>query len=149
MSDVEVAELLAVAAHDGQVDKAGRPYFEHVQAVAAALERYGDDAVMAGFLHDIVEDTDITLDYLRAAGFPGDVVNAVDSVTRRPGEPYEDMIRRAASHPLGRLVKLADNAHNSDLERLAALDPATAVRLQRRYRRARAILLAPTNTEEP
>lgn len=135
------ADALAEQAHRGQVDKAGRPYIEHLRAVARMLAEHGDHAVMAGLLHDVVEDTPVTLDDLRAAGYPPEVVDAVDSVTRRQGETYMDMIRRAAAHPLGRLVKLADNAHNSDETRLAVLEPAVAEFLRRRYAKARAVLL--------
>lgn len=139
---VNDARELAYAAHRGQVDKAGAPYFEHVAEVARRLEEYGDHAVMAGCLHDIVEDTDVTLDQLRAMGFPDEVVRAVDAVTWRDGEDYMDLIARAAVDPLGRLVKLADNATNSDEARLALLDEKTAERLRRKYARAREVLLA-------
>lgn len=135
------ADALAEHAHRGQVDKAGRPYIEHPRAVARMLAEHGDHAVMAGLLHDVVEDTPVTLDDLRTAGYPSEVVDAVDSVTRRQGETYMDMIRRAAAHPLGRLVKLADNAHNGDEARLAVLEPAVAEFLRRRYAKARAVLL--------
>lgn len=138
------ADRLAEQAHHGQVDKAGRPYIDHPRAVAALLlvQGHGTDAAMAGLLHDVVEDTAITLDDLRAAGYPELVVAAVDSVTRRPGESYMALIRRAAADPLGRLVKLADNETNADPERLALLDDATAERLRAKYARARAVLLA-------
>lgn len=142
--DLNVATMLASVAHNGQVDKAGQPYIDHVRAVAEALEPHGQLAVAAGWLHDVVEDTDYTLDDLRRLDMPAAVVSAVDSVTRREGEPYMDMIRRAAADPLGRLVKLADNAHNSSEERMAALDlihPEMAPALRKRYAKAREILL--------
>lgn len=140
------ADALAERAHRGQVDKAGRPYIEHPRAVAAALAVHGDLAVMAGLLHDVVEDTHVTLDDLRAAGYPEAVVSAVDSVSRRAGETYMDMIRRAAADPLGRLVKIADNANNSDEDRLSYLEPEVAEFLRRRYAKARAVLLAAGTT---
>jgi (p)ppGpp synthase/HD superfamily hydrolase len=135
------ADRLAEQAHRGQVDKAGRPYIEHPRTVAAMLAPHGDLAIMAALLHDVVEDTDITLDDLRAAGYPEAVVSAVDSVTHRPGESYMDLIRRAAADPIGRLVKIADNTTNSDETRLALLDDATAARLRRKYAEARTVLL--------
>lgn len=142
------ARALAAAAHRGQVDKAGRPYFEHVAEVARRLVPHGAEAVMAGYLHDIVEDTDITLADLEAFGFPWSVINAVDAVTLRDYETYLDMVRRAAQDPLGRLVKLADNATNSDEARLALLDPATAERLRTKYARAREVLGANPEGEQ-
>lgn len=139
--DLNVATMLASVAHRGQVDKAGKPYIDHVRAVAEALEPHGELAMTAGWLHDVVEDTDYTLDDLRRFDMPAAVVSAVDSVTRREGETYMDMIRRAAADPLGRLVKLADNANNSDEGRLALLPADVADRLRKRYAKAREVLL--------
>ena len=133
------AHLLALRAHEGQVDKQGRDYYlAHLRPIAEALRPYGPLAEMAGALHDIVEDTR-DLPELRpplrrrpAAGAsvcPRAVVEAIDAVTRRPGvSPHPVYIRRAAAHPLGRLVKLVDNKHNLDAacSRLAAIDPDKA-----------------------
>jgi (p)ppGpp synthase/HD superfamily hydrolase len=148
------AHLLALHAHEGQVDKQGRDYYlAHLKPIAEALRPYGPLAEMAGALHDIVEDTRdhpdparrYDLDRLRALGVPDVVLAAIDAVTRRPGEPYiSGLIHRAAAHPLGRLVKLADNKHNLDASNeLAKSDPEGARRLREgRYRPARRILLA-------
>lgn len=141
MNVVDTARRIATDAHAGQVDKAGRPYIEHPAAVAGLLAEAGPEAVAAGWLHDVVEDTTVTLDDLAAAGFPPAVVSAVDAVTKRPGEPYDDLVRRAAADRIGRWVKLADNANNSDEQRLALLPAATAARLRGKYARARDILL--------
>jgi hypothetical protein len=141
--DVTEVRNLARQAHAGQVDKAGRPYFEHVEAVAELLDEHGDDAQIAGLLHDVIEDTSLTSWDLLKAGVRPYVVEAVLAVTRRPDETYMDMIRRATVHPLGRLVKLADNTHNSDPARLAALDPQDAAKLAKRYTKARQILAVP------
>ncbi len=134
------ASHLAYKYHEGQVDKAGNPYYEHVHAVGKMLEPHGYLAQAAGYLHDIVEDTEVTLDDLRQHGFPGVVVSAVDAVTKRSGESYLDAVRRAAQDPLGRLVKLADNRHNSDEGRLALLPPEKRDRLRKKYKEAREIL---------
>jgi (p)ppGpp synthase/HD superfamily hydrolase len=148
------AHLLALHAHEGQVDRWGRDhYLAHLRPVAEALRPYGPDAEMAGVLHHVVEDTRDhpdparrhDLDRLRALGVPEVVVEAVDAVTPRPGEPYmSGLIRRAAAHPLGRLVKLADNAHDlATTAELAEVDPAKARSLREgRYRPARRMLLA-------
>jgi (p)ppGpp synthase/HD superfamily hydrolase len=137
------ADALAERAHFDQVDKAGNPYIDHPRAVAKVLadKGLGDNAVMAGLLHDVVEDTDVTLDDLREAGYPEEVVRAVDSVTKRPDETYMDLIHRAAADPLGRLVKLADNENNSDPARLALLDEEQRAWFTRKYAKARAVLL--------
>ncbi len=138
---IERADALAEEAHAGQLDKAGHPYIDHPRAVAAMVAEHGAVAVAAALLHDAVEDTDVTLDGLRADGFPDEVVDVVDAVTRRKGETYMDFVRRAARHPLGRVVKLADNEHNSG--RLDNLPEPERSGMARRYARARAILLAP------
>ncbi len=148
------AHLLALQAHEGQVDKQGRDYYlAHLLPIAEALRPYGPHAEMAGALHDIIEDTRnhpdparrYDLDRLRALGVPEIVVEAIDAVTRRPGEPYiSGLIHRSAAHPLGRLVKLVDNKHNLVAnDELAKSDPARARSLREgRYRPARRILLA-------
>lgn len=137
-----LARDLAAQAHAGQLDKQGRDYTaHHLAPVAAALRPYGAAAEAAGWLHDVLEDTDLTRDDLLARGVPPVVVEAVESVTKADGEPYEGLVARAAAHPLGRLVKLADNWVNaSGLADLARTDPATAGRLERKYADARAVL---------
>ncbi len=143
-SYADAARDLAATAHAGQVDKQDRDYHAyHLAPVAALLRPYGDIPEAAGWLHDILEDTPTTLDALAAAGFPIVVRDAVDAVTRRDGETYDALIARAAAHPVGRLVKLADNWVNlTGLDDLARIDPDTAVRLERKYGRAREALTA-------
>src|SRR5262245_40476678 len=143
MTPDEAADF-ARKAHAGQVDAQGRDYFEaHLVPIAALLRPFGEDAAIAGVLHDVLEDTDVTADDLRDLGLPETVVSAVEAVTRRDGEPYEELIERASAHPLGRLVKLADNWHNlSSNPELALHDPEKAARLRERYTAARARLTA-------
>lgn len=138
------ARALAQERHAGQTDKQGRDYYEaHLVPIADLLTPLGEEAVMVGVLHDIVEDTPTTLEELRALGVPEVVVRAVDSVTERPDEPYDDLIARACADPLGRQVKLADNAHNLlGIPDLAVTDLPTARRLVRKYVPARDRLLA-------
>jgi (p)ppGpp synthase/HD superfamily hydrolase len=144
------AALLALSAHQGQVDKQGHDYFgAHLLPIAEMLRPFGSNAYMAGILHDVVEDTSLTLAELAGQGFPAIVVDAVDAVTRREGETYPDLIERAGAHPLGRLVKLADNWHNlSSLDELAGTDPDTAARLRQKYLTARLALTAALETGE-
>jgi len=142
-----VAWQLAHRAHAGQVDKDGSPYLEHVRRVAEAVRAMAPPelrahAVVAAILHDVVEDSDFTLDDISSAGFRIAVVSAVDSVSRRSGEDYADLIERATRDPVGRWVKLADNVDNSDENRLARLDDATAERLRAKYATAREYLTA-------
>ncbi len=118
MTSIEDAILLATKAHRTQVDKAGLPYILHPLRVMAAFVRTEEgDARMVAVLHDVVEDTDITLEALAVAGYPANVLQALDAISRRRGESYEDYIERVVRNELARRVKLADLRDNLDLER--------------------------------
>lgn len=138
MLQSEIAERIAVRAHAGQVDKAGRPYIEHPRHVAAAVE--GDEARAVAWLHDVVEDTALTLDDLRREGVGETVLEAVRLLTHQPGVPYLEYVEALKPNPLARQVKLADLAHNSDASRLP--DPLTDADERRlaKYQHAREIL---------
>lgn len=112
------AALLARIAHFGQTDKAGEDYICHPLRVSSALS--GDEAVVA-LLHDVVEDTPLTLDLLRREGFSEEVVAGVNAMTRRQGETYEAFVRRAGRNQIARTVKMADLADNMNLLRLPQL----------------------------
>ncbi len=110
---------LAKEAHKNQFDKAGKPYLEHLLTVANGLSN--DTEKVVALLHDIVEDTEYTLNDLRLKGFPEDVVMAVDSITKRNGESYDNYLHRVSQNPIATHVKLVDLAHNMDLERLSII----------------------------
>ena len=110
-----LARNLAEIAHYGQNDKAGVPYIEHVRRVGDAAALLAMDrgldprlAQTIGYLHDTDEDTPVKLGLLADLGFPELVVHGVDSVSRRPGESYDDLIYRSVQDPYGHVVKLAD-----------------------------------------
>lgn len=126
--------------HAGQVDKAGRPYLEHVLHVAARVE--GDTAKIVAMLHDVLEDTDATVDELRALGADDEVIEALSLLRHKHGIPYVEYITALARHPLARVVKLADIADNSDEARLALLPERTRDRLVCKYQQALQILQA-------
>jgi (p)ppGpp synthase/HD superfamily hydrolase len=140
---VERAAQFARTAHTYQLDKQGRDYFLwHLWPIAESLRPHGPEAVAAGYLHDVIEDTDTTAAELTEA-FGEKIAGAVIACTRIPGEPYASLIERAAANPLGRLVKLADNAHNlAGNDDLALVDPVKAASLRKRYEKARTVLLA-------
>jgi (p)ppGpp synthase/HD superfamily hydrolase len=135
MADLEEAIRIAVEAHRGQRDRAGAPYILHPLRVM--LRVHTDAERMAAVLHDVVEDTPWTLDDLRARGFPPEVLDAVDALTRRPDEPYEALVERAAAHPVARRVKLADLEDNLDLRRLDRVTAADVERIDRYLRALR------------
>ena len=133
MSTLERAIAIAAKAHEGQVDKAGAPYVLHPLRMMLCLSK--TDERITAVLHDVVEDCGVTIETLRAEGFSEQVLEAVDSVTRRSEESYESFVLRAASNPIGRCVKLVDLQDNSDLSRIAHPTARDFERLEK-YRRA-------------
>ncbi len=113
---VDKALAIAREVHKGQVDKAGAEYIGHLTRVAARCAT--DDERTVALLHDTVEDTWITPEYLLDQGFPQYIVEAVLAVTRREGESYPGFVARAALNPIGRQVKMHDLEDNMDLSRL-------------------------------
>ncbi|MGY0024032.1 HD domain-containing protein [Streptomyces sp. cg35] len=135
-------EALVRRAHEGQTDKAGRPYAEHLHAVADGVRRRGgtEAQIAAAWLHDAVEDDALTAGWLAAAALPEETKAMVLALTKRAGEPPEAYARRILATPGARLVKEADLAHNADPARLAVLDAPTRDRLTRKYATMRALL---------
>lgn len=138
MGALERAIKIATDAHAGQVDKAGAPYVQHPMRVAFTLP-LGSELRIAAVLHDVVEDSDWTLERLRAEGFSEAVLCAVDALTRREGEDYLAYVARAAKDPIGRQVKRADLLDNMDVSRLDRLDGRDLERLAK-YMTALALL---------
>lgn len=130
---LERAIAIAAAAHAGQVDKGGAPYILHPLKVMLRMTTLEERIVAV--LHDVVEDCEISLDDLRKEGFSEEVLSAIESVTKVPGESYEDFVERAAQNPIGRVVKLADLEENSDLSRIASPSWDDLERVEK-YRRA-------------
>ncbi|MET9104431.1 HD domain-containing protein [Streptomyces antibioticus] len=135
-------EALARAAHEGQTDKAGRPYAEHLRAVAEGVRSRGgdDDQIAAAWLHDAVEDDALSAVRLRDAALSDRTKAIVLAVTKRAGEPPEAYAARILATPGALLVKEADLAHNADPARLAVLDEPTRRRLTEKYAGMRALL---------
>ncbi|MEU3343730.1 HD domain-containing protein [Streptomyces sp. NPDC006700] len=138
-------EAVARAAHEGRTDKAGRPYAEHLRAVAEGVRSRGGDGeqIAAAWLHDSVEDGVLSERWLREAALSRRTKDIVRAVTKRAGEEPEAYARRILATPGALLVKEADLAHNADPARLAVLDEATRTRLTGKYARMRALLGLP------
>ncbi|MEO1494947.1 MAG: HD domain-containing protein [Pseudomonadota bacterium] len=128
---------LALAAHAGQTDKSGEPYIAHVVRVAAGVE--GTDAIIIALLHDVVEDTDVSLETV-ADRFGPKIAAAVDALSKRGNEPLEDYMSRVRADPVALSVKLSDLADNGSPARLARLDAATRSRLETKYAKALKLL---------
>jgi guanosine-3',5'-bis(diphosphate) 3'-pyrophosphohydrolase len=116
MSTLERAIAVAAGAHVGQVDKGGQPYILHPLRVMMNVE--GEHAKMAAVLHDVVEDTGVTIEDLQVWKFPEPVIKAVIALTRLPGMSRMDAARMAAEDPIALEVKIADLIDNMDLKRI-------------------------------
>ena len=127
MSNLDRAIALAVNAHAKQVDKAGQPYILHPLRVMLRVSKPQER--MTGVLHDVVEDTDVSLGDLKEEGFPLDVVEAVDALTKRDGETRMQAAKRAGANPIARQVKIADVSDNLDTSRLKEVTPKDEKRL--------------------
>lgn len=139
MPTIERAIEIAATAHAGQRDKAGQPYIFHPLRVMLRVD--GAHEQMAAVLHDVVEDTSVTLDNLAQEGFPSEVLRAITALTKLPGETRLEAAARAAADPVARKVKLADNAENMDLSRIPNPTDKDYARC-REYEEVRALLLA-------
>ncbi|MFF4499862.1 HD domain-containing protein [Streptomyces sp. NPDC001401] len=136
-------EATARAAHEGQTDKAGRPYAEHLRAVAEGVRARGgdDEQIAAAWLHDAVEDDALSAQWLDEAALSRRTKDIVLALTKRAGESPEEYAARILATPGARLVKQADLAHNADPTRLARLtDEPTRTRLTEKYTQMRALL---------
>ncbi|MFN8003883.1 MAG: HD domain-containing protein [Acidobacteriota bacterium] len=138
MATLERAVEIAAQAHQGQRDKAGAPYLLH--PLRLMLRMTSETTMIAAVLHDVVEDSAWTLADLRAAGFAEEILCAVDCLTRRAEESYEQFITRVKTNALARQVKLADLEDNLNLQRITNLTPNDLARIER-YHRARRELL--------
>lgn len=142
------AILLAEQAHDGQTDKAGQPYFLHPKAVSKivgdmiyrwngydeASVSFSIKAEIVSLLHDVIEDTSLTISDLQDYGVPTDCIEAIKKLTKVDGQDNEDYLTKIKSDKLATLVKIADLTHNSDLSRLTTVTPEDLAR-QEKYQK--------------
>ncbi|MFJ8525480.1 GTP pyrophosphokinase [Bacillus cereus] len=130
---IEIAHEIAKTAHAGQVDKAGIDYIKHPEVVASFVNTAEEKAT--AYLHDVLEDTEITANDLLSAGIPHNIVEAVQVLTKEKYTPYFEYLRKVKEDSLARTVKLADLKHNSDCSRLARITDKDLKRLEK-YRKA-------------
>lgn len=107
---------LAMNVHKGQVDKGGNPYILHPIAVSQLVD--SEEEKIVALLHDVVEDTDITLEHLKLEGFSDNIIAAVSALTKQPGVAYDDYISTLKGNSIAVRVKIADITHNSDISRI-------------------------------
>jgi (p)ppGpp synthase/HD superfamily hydrolase len=131
------AMKLCYEAHKDQVDKTGVPYVFHPFHVAEQMK--DEAATIVALLHDVVEDTDYTLEDIAAEGFGQEIVEAVALMTHEDDVPYLDYVAKLKDNPIAKAVKLADLAHNSDQSRLGEIDDETKQSLEK-YKKAISLL---------
>lgn len=108
---------IAYSAHSGQKDKTGVPYIFHPFHLAEQMDT--ETEICAALLHDVAEDTDISLEKL-AEDFPEEIINALRLLTHDKNIDYFDYVREIKKNPIAKKVKLADLKHNSNLDRMTA-----------------------------
>ena len=131
------ALALCFAAHKDQLDKGGDPYVFHPFHLAEQMQ--DEVTTIVALLHDVVEDTDYTLEDLKKEGFGDAVIDALALLTHDDDTPYMDYVAKIKENPIAKAVKLADLAHNSDLSRMDAVDER-AMERNRKYKAAIALL---------
>ena len=139
---LEDAIALAAQKHKGQIDKAGAPYILHPLRVMNFLgsEASQDERIVA-VLHDVPEDCGVSFEDLAAWGYSPQVLEALELVTRRPSETYEEFIERLSPSPIARRVKMCDLRDNMDLSRIAQVTERDLARIEK-YKKAMAFLEA-------
>ena len=124
---------LCFEAHKEQVDKSGMPYVFHPFHLAEQMQT--EETTVVALLHDLVEDTDYTIDDLTSMGFSKTVTDAIALMTHADGVAYMDYVREIKNNPIAKVVKLADLKHNADLTRLDVVDEK-ALRRREKYLKA-------------
>lgn len=137
ISQVQRASFLALWYHYGKKDLQGNDYFGHLERVAFSCHRKGFDieTVCAAYLHDILEDTECSLERLKAI-FPDQVVEAVVAITKREGEPYVDYLERVKSNKIARVVKVSDLEDNMSETRQPKNPTKKDLARQEKYQKA-------------
>ena len=128
---------LCFEAHKNQLDKSGMPYVFHPFHLAEQMD--SEESVVVALLHDVVEDTDLTIEDLKAMGFSESVTDAIALMTHEDGVEYMDYVKNIKNNEIARKVKLADLKHNSDLTRLDKVDEK-ALKRREKYLKAIALL---------
>lgn len=138
---LELAIKVATEAHAGQVDKGGKPYINHPEAVAASLTN--TEYKIVAYLHDVCEDTSITFDDLKDMGFTYRIVNSIRLLTKTDELTYEEYLRRLRMDSCARAVKMADLKHNMDITRIPNPSEKDYARIEK-YKRSLAFLESST-----
>lgn len=125
----KMALKLCFAAHKEQTDKSGLPYVFHPFHLAEQMQT--EETTIVALLHDVVEDTDYTLEDIAAMGFDPVITDALTLLTHDEAVPYMEYVRAIKDNPVAKVVKLADLKHNSDLSRLDIVDEKALARREK------------------
>lgn len=140
--NIQRALTICKQAHANQTDKSGKPYYLHPVHVAEQMQ---DEATtIAALLHDVVEDTSVTLQDLQNEGFAPEIIEAIGLLTHKKEVPYFTYVENLKNNPIARAVKIADLTHNSDLSRLPLKTEKDIARFEK-YQKALQILHNATN----
>ena len=112
----KTALKLCFEAHKDQTDKSGLPYVFHPFHLAEQMP--DEKTTVVALLHDVIEDTDYTLDDLKNMGYSDDILSAIVLMTNDDGVPYMEYVALIKKSPIAKMVKLADLRHNSNMSRL-------------------------------
>lgn len=137
MSNLDKAIEIACQAHAGQVDKSGQPYILH--PLRLMLKMQDESARIIAVLHDVVEDSEVSFDDLKALGFSQEILASLDCLTKRANETYDSFIARILPNQLARSVKIEDIKDNMDLNRLKSITEKDLTRITK-YHKALKIL---------
>ncbi len=129
---IEYAVAIAAEAHRGQKDKSGAVYLLHPLRLMFRMK--SEESMMAAVLHDVVEDSDWTLERLLEAGFSRQVVDAVDCLTNREGEDYGEFVERVKKNPIALEVKIADLEDNMNVQRMNTMESKDLERIAKYHR---------------
>lgn len=138
MSDILIKAIaLANKVHAGQFDKAGKPYILH--PLRLMLKFNNEEEMIIAVLHDVIEDGEVTLEQLHELGISQQIITAIDCLTRRKGESYEEFITRIKPNNLARKVKIEDLKDNMDLTRLATVSEKDLLRIAKYHKALRVL----------
>lgn len=129
-----MALSIACDKHSGQVDKANKPYIYHIVQVGKNISKKEDEYLAVAYLHDVLEDTNLTKEILLEK-FPVEVVEAVQAITKKDNEEYNEYLERVKKNPIALIVKISDLMHNIDLSRLKKISSSDLKRAEK-YRKA-------------
>ena len=129
MSNLDKAIVIATNAHAGQLDKAGQPYILHPLRLMFRFQAEVERIVAV--MHDVVEDSEVTLDDLRSFRFSEQIIEAIDYLTKKEGETYTDFITRVSSNDIASKIKAEDIKDNLDLTRLDKIGEKDLARIKK------------------